>query len=254
MKIKRLIYILQLVLTTVSFLSWIPIPKWGYTGHALYRMGIFFPIVGALLGGIAALVLSYSTLFFPYTVSVAITLFVYGWITGAFHEDALADTADGMGGNTPQKILAIMRDSCIGTYGAFALISSYVLRYAALTAMSPATAATSLIAFASVSRLAGVLFLTLAQKHELPPESMNRTVLFSNRWLCFFAGLANTIIILGMIMPDHLIIVPVVFLIIPIAARFYFLRRIRAITGDCAGFVIYSTETVLYLLAAIKPQ
>lgn len=249
---KSPFYILQLFLTTLSFLSWIPIPKWGYTGHALHCMGMFFPVVGALLGGIAALVLYGSTIFFPYPVSVALTLLVYGWMTGAFHEDALADVADGMGGNDPQKILTIMRDSCIGTYGSFALISTYVLRYTAISSMSPEMAIKNLIAYAAVSRLTGVLFLTVSQPNELPPESMSRTVLFSNQWVCFFIGLMFALLIVGAVLPNHMLLIPFVCLILPFFARMYFLKRINSITGDCAGFVIHVTETILYVMATIS--
>lgn len=246
---KSLFYTVQLLLTTLSFLSWIPIPTSGYTGNGLYRMSLFFPVVGAFLGSIAALVLYFSSQFFPYSVSAAITLFVYGWVTGAFHEDALADVADGMGGQNQKQILCIMQDSSIGAYGSFAMVSFYVLRYAALSELSLDIAINSLITFAAVSRMAGALFLTLTHEEELPPESLSRTVLFSHCWTSCFLGILGTFTLVCLLNPNGLLMVSIVLILIPLVARFYFLNRIGCITGDCAGFVIYITETALFILA-----
>ncbi len=219
---------------------------------ALHKMGIFFPIAGMILGGLAALVLTVSTYFFPYPVSIALTLLAYGWITGMFHEDALADVADGMGGYDSKKILAIMRDSCIGTYGAFTLISTYVLRFAALSSIDPKVLVVNLIAYAAVSRMAGVVFLTLTQPKDIPPESLSRTVPFSNQWLLCGLGLLISIAIIFVLSPSNTVFIPIVMLATPVVSRWYFLKRIGFITGDCAGFVIHVTETILHVFATIS--
>src|SRR5215208_7015473 len=77
-----------------------------------------FPIVGALLGTAAAIVLSIlSTIGAPGLLAAAFTLAIMGLLTGAFHEDGLADTADGFGGGRNRDhVLAIMRDSRIGAF------------------------------------------------------------------------------------------------------------------------------------------
>ena len=240
---------IQLCITTLAFLSWIPIPNWGATNKNLSKMGMYFPITGAFLGSVSALTLYCADMLFPYSVAVALTWFVYGWITGAFHEDGLADVADSMGGYVPQKRLEIMRDSRIGAYGSFALISSYILRFAALSAVSPDYAIRNLIAFASVSRLAGVFFLTKTKADDFPPDSMNRTISFSQQWISFFLGLFFAIIIVGITLPSNYRVIPFVVILFPLCARCYFLSKLGCVTGDCAGFVIHCTETILHVLA-----
>ncbi len=246
---NKFTYYLKLLFTTIAFLSWIPIPHWAITDRALYRMGMFFPLAGGVLGGVAALVLFLADLCFPYSVAVALTLLVYGWITGMFHEDALADVADGMGGFDAKKMLEIMRDSCIGTYGSFALISTYVLRYAALSALTPEVAIRNMIAYAAVSRVTGVFLLTLTRTRDVPPESLSRIMPFSNQWLCLSFALLFTVVIVGVVSPANPILIPILVVSFPLVARMYFLKKIGYITGDCVGAVIYVTETVLHICA-----
>uniref|UniRef100_UPI002FDA2CA9 adenosylcobinamide-GDP ribazoletransferase n=1 Tax=Phenylobacterium sp. TaxID=1871053 RepID=UPI002FDA2CA9 len=84
-------------------------------------------------------------------------------LTGAFHEDGLADTADGLGGGqTPARRLEIMRDSRVGTYGVIALGLVLALKAAALAQMPPAAAALALISAHGLGRGASVLAMRLS--------------------------------------------------------------------------------------------
>jgi adenosylcobinamide-GDP ribazoletransferase len=75
------------------------------------------------------------------------------FVTGALHEDGLADMADGLGGGTPEKRLAIMRDARVGTYGVLALILSVGLRVGAIALMAkPTLVVAALIAAGAASR------------------------------------------------------------------------------------------------------
>lgn len=136
----------------------VPVDGW------LHRSCRWFPLVGAMVGGFAAAVLCLSTLVGVPGEATAI-LSVAGAIlmTGAIHEDGLADVADGFaGGRTREDRLRIMRDSRIGTYGALALILSVGVRWAAVTALlrhGTGPAALALIVSASVSRLTPVLLM-----------------------------------------------------------------------------------------------
>ena len=114
-----------------------------------------FPAVGAGIGMIAGLILFVASLF---GIGVApaslLALVAAGLLTGALHEDGLADTADGFGGGRDRdEKLEIMHDSRQGTYGILALILSIGLRAAALFAIgSPIDGALALIAAHAVSR------------------------------------------------------------------------------------------------------
>ncbi|MEM8740832.1 MAG: adenosylcobinamide-GDP ribazoletransferase [Pseudomonadota bacterium] len=117
----------------------------------------YFPLIGGLVGLIGAgLFLAASLLWTP-PVAALLALAGILLVTGALHEDGLADTADGLGGGaTRDRALEIMRDSRIGAYGTLALIVSVGLRVAALAALSPMLAAAALIAGHAASRAASV--------------------------------------------------------------------------------------------------
>ncbi len=122
----------------------------GYLAHA----SGFFPIVGAGIGGVAALVLWGATaLGFPALPAALAAVLAAALVTGALHEDGLADFADGLGGGRSREDkLRIMRDSRIGTYGVIAIVFSVALRAGALASLPTATAGLALVACGAVSR------------------------------------------------------------------------------------------------------
>ena len=114
------------------------------------------PLVGLVVGVCGALVTSIAVggLGLPPLPAALLTIGATIWITGALHEDGLADVADGFGGAFERsRKLAIMRDSRIGAYGVLALILSIGLRAAALAALTgPEVASAVLIAAISLLR------------------------------------------------------------------------------------------------------
>ena len=125
-----------------------------------------FPVVGLAVGGLAAVAYALADgIGLPAPLAALIAVAAAVWLTGALHEDALADVADGFGGGRDRAAkLAIMRDSRLGSYGALALIFSVGLRTAALMALAPGAVAVALIAAAAASRGA-----VPALMHLLPP-------------------------------------------------------------------------------------
>jgi adenosylcobinamide-GDP ribazoletransferase len=123
-----------------------------------------FPIVGAVVGAIGGAVFWVCTrLGMPPGVATVWTLASMLLVTGALHEDGLADFADGLGGGrTRERKLAIMRDSRIGTFGGLALMLSLAARGTALATLAqPMRVAVALIVAAALGRGAiGVLLLT----------------------------------------------------------------------------------------------
>ena len=105
---------------------------------AVARATWALPLAGLLVGlaGAAAYALA-SWLGLPSAIAALLALATTTLITGALHEDGLADTADGLGGGrTRERKLEIMRDSRIGSYGVCALILSFGLRWSALAAIA----------------------------------------------------------------------------------------------------------------------
>ncbi|PDT03422.1 adenosylcobinamide-GDP ribazoletransferase [Rhizobium chutanense] len=144
----------------VAFLSRIPMPQSLFKGYD-GRLGPLvraFPFAGIVIGVAPALALLLLLgLSADPLMAALITLSIQVLVTGALHEDGLADTADGIGGGkSREQSLIIMKDSRIGTYAAIALILSFAIRAAALAALarhaSPLAAALAVPAVAALSR------------------------------------------------------------------------------------------------------
>ncbi|CAM3200872.1 cobalamin-5'-phosphate synthase [Paracoccus aminovorans] len=140
---------------------------------ALARAAWAFPLAGlavALPAG--GLIWVAAALGLPPLAWALLALAATAWLTGALHEDGLADFADGCGSPDRARALEIMRDSRVGSYGVIALLLSFGLRAAALAAMAPAAAAAALVGAAALSRAgmaAGLAFLPPAR-----PEGLGR--------------------------------------------------------------------------------
>jgi adenosylcobinamide-GDP ribazoletransferase len=120
-----------------------------------------FPIVGAVIGAIGGVCFWLLGLIgCPPLAASLFALLAMVLATGALHEDGLADCADGLAGQTPDKRLAIMRDHVVGSYGALALIFAVAIQVAAIDALLlPRLVAAGLIAIGAVSRLVPVLIM-----------------------------------------------------------------------------------------------
>ncbi len=161
----------------LRFYSRLPVPvlPWEDEPHArpdLDRMTVVLPAAGLLIGVVPALCLVVSLrLGFGPWLSAALAIAAMSLTTGAFHEDGLADTADGFGGGAdPPRRLAIMKDSLIGSFGASALILAYALRIGALATLAErlplsGAVATLLVAamLSRISALVPVVFLPAAR-------------------------------------------------------------------------------------------
>jgi adenosylcobinamide-GDP ribazoletransferase len=191
------------VARAVAFLSRIPMPPAAFAGFngKLDRVSRAFPVAGILIGLLPAIVLYVMLLVHAdRLMSALVALAVQAAVTGALHEDGLADCADGIGGGRNRDhSLTIMKDSRIGTYGAIALILSFAIRAAAITAIARGApsfaAALALPAVACISRsalvwhwhrLAPAKIDGVAAAAGKPSESVMQTALVSG---CVLAAL-----------------------------------------------------------------
>jgi adenosylcobinamide-GDP ribazoletransferase len=156
----------------LRFWSRLPLPAFDFEADPhgrpdMEHLAPVTPLAGAVLGVVAAAVLVLvSLLGLPATPSAIFAVAALVVMTGALHEDGLADLADGFGGGrTMERKLEIMRDSRIGSYGATALVLGLVAKISLLAALVTATGAfwagLVLLAAAAVSRIAGLLPLVL---------------------------------------------------------------------------------------------
>jgi len=155
---------LALLLTAVQFLTRIPVPALkGWRPDWIARSARYFPLVGGGVGLICALVLIAASAAWGGVLPALLAVGVGVLITGAFHEDGLADTADGLGGGqSRERRLEIMKDSRIGTYGALALGLTLAVKVATLGQTPVGLAAVALIAAHGGGRAAAVLAMRLS--------------------------------------------------------------------------------------------
>ena len=152
---------MRLFLTALQYFTRLPMPAW--TGHGqaqLAGVARYFPAVGWIVGGVAAGVLWLTSLLLPAPLPVILSTAAAMWMTGAFHEDGLADTIDGLGGSANrERALEIMKDSRVGTFGVLALVMTVLIKLAALDAMPVLSACAALVAAHSVSRWCSVVIV-----------------------------------------------------------------------------------------------
>lgn len=114
-----------------SFVFFTRLPFWriGDVPAECYKHVVdYWTLVGWLTGGIMALSYLGASFLLPLPCAVVVALLVRLLVTGALHEDGFADFVDGFGGGTSrQRILEIMKDSHIGTYGVIGLVMYYLL-------------------------------------------------------------------------------------------------------------------------------
>lgn len=163
----RLLTELRLLLVALQFLTRVPVPAWvareGWDPDWLNRCVRHFPAVGAAIGAAGAAVALAAAAVWPPWVAAALSVTATLWLTAAFHEDGLADTADALLGAAPrEKALAIMKDSRIGTYGAAAVALALLLRVlllAELLRASPLLAAAVCVAAHAAGRATAVALM-----------------------------------------------------------------------------------------------
>ncbi|HEX3500198.1 MAG TPA: adenosylcobinamide-GDP ribazoletransferase [Stellaceae bacterium] len=146
------------LVAAASFLTRLPLaglaaPQSPMPARPLASVMRAFPLVGILVGVAGWAVFALADAFaLPAMICALLAVATTVAVTGALHEDGLADTADGFGGGAERtRKLAIMRDSRSGAYGVLALVFSVALRAAALAALPPSRAGLALVAAHTVS-------------------------------------------------------------------------------------------------------
>ena len=249
---------LRLLLTAVQFYTRLPVPVWvGHSDNLLNKATVYFPVVGWLVGGVAAAVyVSGQLLFRNNGVALLLSLGASVLLTGAFHEDGFADTCDGFGsGWTKPKILEIMKDSRLGTYGAVGLGLLLGLKLVALRGLPATGVGAALLVAHPLSRATA---LTCIFTHEYARENEDSKakpvakkisraelaagLLLGALPLLAYAGLTRCPTLLWVFVPLGLVQTSM--------AR-YFHRWIGGYTGDCLGAIQQVAEVVIYLFLLI---
>lgn len=249
---------LRLFLTAVQFFTRIPLPAWvGHSAQQLDQAARYLPAVGMCVGALAAAALWLGAQILPLPLAVALSMVSGILITGAFHEDGLSDFADGMGGGcTREKILAIMKDSRIGAYGAIAIVLTLLIKYHALLAlcgMHPLTyAAAALAAAHGISRLMAVSIM--ATQHYVRDDDSARAKPAAGKLshASFAIALVSGIAAAGIMLAAGASAASVLTalgaaLLVRVYLAWRLQQRLGGYTGDCLGAVQQLTEIAFYL-------
>ena len=239
---------IETLVGAIHFFTRLSVPgRWAHDGAILQRAIVWYPVVGAVVGGGAALIYALTFCLWPKTLAVLAALVFAILATGALHEDGWTDMVGGFaeGGGDRDAVLNSMRQSQLGGHGAVALTVLLVLRFALLVETDSAHVAPLLIAAHAFSRLcaAGVL-VTLDYAR---PDGKAKP--FANR-----IGLGDALLLgVGGALPMCLLPLPGALLAGALAVTmtlwlsYRFRRRLGGYTGDCIGAVQQVAEIAVYV-------
>ena len=231
-------------LGAIGFFTRIPVSGLALRSN-LNNSAKFFPLVGLLVGGISAIVLWLAMEVFPLRVAIVLSMIASVLLTGAFHEDGLADSVDGFGGGYDKEaVLHIMQDSRIGNFGAIALVLSLGLKLELLASLPEEFLPLLVIAAHMASRFFAVSYL--ASLDYVRFEGKSKPLATRLPWSSLvFAGICGTVPLLLLDLLLGFICIGLLALARWLLGR-YFVRRIGGYTGDCLGFAQQVFELVVY--------
>jgi adenosylcobinamide-GDP ribazoletransferase len=246
------------VIAAIAFLTRLPVGHGrSFGAEEVARSERWFPLVGCLLGGIYCAALWLSAHVFPPTICAILVVGLDAWLTGAMHFDAIADSADGLGGGrTREAVLRIMRDHAIGSYGAVTLVLVIALKVAAIASLVGHPAAWSAILFAPVFGRWAAVLLSAARPYARPPEhdgpqSVGSPTRFVGRTEVVIATVTALAIAAALgVRLGGAACVSVVALVVIWGA--YCQKRIGGITGDTVGAAIEISECAVLLIYAAQ--
>ncbi len=255
---------IQAIFTAVMFYTRIPCPSWvDHSEEYLQLSRKYFPLIGWAVGGVSGLVFLLFYQLFPAELAIILSMATGVMMTGAFHEDGFADTMDGFGGGwTKEKILLIMKDSRLGTYGAIGLIFILAIKFLALYALV-GWVETNAISNDVYLKLGGIFLaghalsrymaLTFFKTHSYAKAndevgSKSKPLATSNFSLShYFIGAVFGLLPLTFLENYAAFLVLIPCFITKWWMGRWFQKWIGGYTGDCLGAVQQVTEVVFYL-------
>ena len=254
----------SLFLVAVQFLTRLPVPNAaGFEPSSLPQSARYFPLVGALVGLIGAGVWWLSSLCFPPFLAVGLGLSASLLLTGALHEDGFADACDGFGGGASREsVLAIMKDSRVGAYGAIGVVMMLGLKWVTLASLPRAAFPILFIGAHTVSRWCATALIWQLQYVRSDADAKSRPFadgLSARDWI--LSGALGALALLPLMVFDPaagaglpwariLVAAPAAAAAATLLAGIYFKRRIGGYTGDCLG-AVQQTAELSFLLAAL---
>jgi adenosylcobinamide-GDP ribazoletransferase len=251
--LDKLQYQLRLFFLALQFFTRLPIPRWVGFDPVWQRHAIrYFPAVGIVVAAVSIVVYALAMHLWPQTVAVLLSMIAGLLVTGAMHEDGMADTCDGLGaGGGVERILAIMRDSHIGVFGVAGMVLTLGLKYTVLVTLPPHHVVAALLLGHTLSRLACLSLIRSLPylRAEGKAIALAQQISGAECWIGVATALPLLLLAgcLGWLPWSGLLCG----VILAALGRGYlarlFVRRIGGYTGDCLGAVQQVSEALFYL-------
>lgn len=238
---------LKLFFLALTFYTRLPSPI-ALDYQDLGRATVYFPVIGWLIGLLTALGFYTANLLWSQSTAVIMAIILGVLLTGALHEDGLADVCDGFGGGYgKQRILEIMKDSHIGVYGVLGLVLLLSLKISVLSSCEASKVPVLLFVGHSISR---AMPLLLMHQYQYARSSDSKAALAVYRpttiELCFALSCAC---LPFLVLPWVCMLAWLpVFAVNSYLGR-YIQRHIDGYTGDCLGTSQQVAESIFYLSA-----
>jgi len=233
-----------------AFIFFTRLPFWRLTevpGERFKKVVPYWPLTGWLTAGCSVVILYLTSLILPLNIAVILAILTRLLITGCLHEDGLADFLDGFGGGTSrERILAIMKDSHIGTYGVIGLIFYFTLLYSLLVNLPLEISILAILAGDPFAKGVSSMIINRLPYARPESEAKNKTVydkMTGKEYV--IAILWSTLPLLCLPQPEYIAAVslPVIAWILLTS---FMKKKIQGYTGDCCGALFLLCELSFY--------
>ena len=231
----------------VGFLTRIPVSR-GAADVRLGRAVPWFPVVGGVVGLATAVVYVLGLELVPALPAAAVAVTAQVLLTGAFHEDGLADTADAAGGWSREQRLEILDDPRHGTYGVLALVATVLVRVAALSALSGGDAVAALVSAHVLARAGAVVVMLRVPPAR--PEGLGASYTAEIPRRAAGVSIAMAAVAAAASMAVAGVVACAVVGVVAVGAIRYARRAFGGITGDLLGATEQVGEAAVLLIAA----
>jgi adenosylcobinamide-GDP ribazoletransferase len=240
-------------LGAVRFFTRIPVPAWvGHSAEGLNASARYFPAVGLIVGLAGALVFAGAAALWTMPVAILLSMGATVLLTGAFHEDGLADAADGLGGGwTKEDVLRIMKDSRTGSYGVVAMALVLLGKFVVLSQLPLIWIPVALVAGHAFSRFCSTTLIAALDyvREDLQSKAKPLATRLSPGALAVAACFAVLgLAVCGRVAGLAPVLIGVVLAgVVTVWLARKFVRRLGGYTGDLLGATQQATELAFYL-------
>ncbi len=239
-------------LTALQFLTIIKVREDpGLTGEQLGSSMAYFPLVGLVIGLVLAGVRIGASYILPTVLADTLVIIAFVIITGALHLDGFADTVDGLaGGKDRERILAIMKDSRIGSFAVIGLILLLLLKVFALMEVPASLKTGTLIIVPVLGRWSTVQLAALFPYARSGYGTAQAFVGFTGKLEYLVASLMTALIVVGLFLMKGVVIMAIAGAL-TFGIGLFSKRRIGGVTGDILGATCELVEVTTLILVCV---